>query len=413
MLAIVGFSLFFLLLFVPTSYKEAKIVLLCVLMVGILAGGFRGSPFRFSPQVLILTLFYSVLGTFFVLYGIINGNAGAISLTTVYVLWPLVYVVVVSAMCQSHLFRIATQVLVLSSVAISVYAIYYLLYEYGVIPSAFYIALDLGQEAGFYDGYVEYNLYSVSTLLYLFPFITTCLVLARGNDGPVPMLWVLPAFGLTTMASILSGRRALWLIMALTPILIVVVLRLGGGQQLVRYSTRMAGYFVIAAIVLFGALAVAVDIKPASLVDNFIEGFQFDNSASANDRKEQFFALIGAWKDSPWLGYGFGAVAEGSIRSEDMPWSYELYFVSILFQVGVVGLAAYAFGVGWIFLYGAKVARDDELLRPYMVPSLVAMIAFLLASNTNPYLAKFDFLWVVFFPVAMINYHLLSKGVAR
>ena len=38
-----------------------------------------------------------------------------------------------------------------------------------------------------------------------------------------------------------------------------------------------------------------------------------------------------------------------------------------------------------------------------MAASLVGTTCFLIASASNPYLEKFDFLWVLFFPVAIIH----------
>ncbi len=144
-----------------------------------------------------------------------------------------------------------------------------------------------------------------------------------------------------------------------------------------------------------------------------MEGFQFKSDYSANAGSEQFFALVDGWVNSPIFGAGLGAVAEGSIRSDEMPWAYELYFISVLFQTGLAGFLAYAFGIGWIIFYGLRIIRRDPLLRLYMIPALVGMLCFLIASNTNPYLAKFDYLWVVFLPVAMINYYLLKESSAQ
>jgi O-antigen ligase len=96
-----------------------------------------------------------------------------------------------------------------------------------------------------------------------------------------------------------------------------------------------------------------------------------------------------------------------------MPWSYELYFLSLLFHTGIVGIAAYALGIVWIVFHGIRIIRGDPALRLYMIPVLVAMICFLIASNTNPYLAKFDYLWVIFLPVAIINHHLLKGNAPR
>lgn len=410
LLAWVGFLMFFLMLFVPTAYKGVKAVLLGGLLFGIFVGTLNGARFRIHRQVFFLFLFYSCMGMAYVLYGYLNGNPGAVEVSTVYVIWPLVYMLLVSAISEEWGFRGLAQVLIWSSIAISLYALYYLLYELGIVPSALYLELDMGQAASFYNGFVEYNLYSISTLLFLFPFVTACLLLWSGEKTPpVSRKWLILAFVLVTCASILSGRRALWLIIGLTPLFIIVILIFDNQRQAVLEKIKVfSPYFVGMVIVSATVLSVEFGIHPLVILDIFMEGFQFDSDPSASARSEQFFALADSWSNSPIFGAGLGAVAEGSIRSEEMPWAYELYFLSVLFQTGLAGFLAYAFGIGWIIFYSLKIIRHDPLLRLYLLPVLLGMLCFLIASNTNPYLAKFDYLWVVFLPVAMINYYLLK-----
>jgi len=40
---------------------------------------------------------------------------------------------------------------------------------------------------------------------------------------------------------------------------------------------------------------------------------------------------------------------------------------------------------------------------------LTGFMSFMIANATNPYLAKFDYMWVFFIPVAIMNSNLLCK----
>jgi hypothetical protein len=45
-----------------------------------------------------------------------------------------------------------------------------------------------------------------------------------------------------------------------------------------------------------------------------------------------------------------------------------------------------------------------------MVATLTGMTTFLIANATNPYLEKFDCLWTVFLPLAVVNVSLLKEN---
>ncbi len=90
------------------------------------------------------------------------------------------------------------------------------------------------------------------------------------------------------------------------------------------------------------------------------------------------------------------------------PWAYELTYVALLFQTGVIGFFFYSVGVIWIFVMGLRMAASSHRLADQMLAVLVGLACFLVANATNPYLAKYDLMWVIFLPVAMINHYMLS-----
>jgi O-antigen ligase len=184
-------------------------------------------------------------------------------------------------------------------------------------------------------------------------------------------------------------------------------------QGAIKKILKPIFYLVGIVGVSLGLLQTVFDVGVSGLLNRLVEGFQFSDDLGAILRREQYTALLNGWANTPFFGAGLGAVAEGSIRSPEMPWSYELYFLSMLFHTGIVGIAAYATGIGWIVFHGLRIVRRDPALRLYMVPVLVGMICFLIASNTNPYLAKFDYLWIIFLPVAIINHSLLKGSAPR
>ena len=123
----------------------------------------------------------------------------------------------------------------------------------------------------------------------------------------------------------------------------------------------------------------------------------------------ELLALIEGWSAQPFLGSGHGAPAPGIIRSDTTPWAYELSYVSLLYHTGVIGTLLYSAGVAWIGYMSYRIARRGWSEAPAMVATLVGTSSFLVANATNPYLEKYDYLWVIFLPLAFVNCYLTSQ----
>ena len=78
-------------------------------------------------------------------------------------------------------------------------------------------------------------------------------------------------------------------------------------------------------------------------------------------------------------------------------------------NVGISGFMVYSLAVGWIVWQGIYLARKDREFASMFLPLVTAMSGFLIMNATNPYLAKFDYLWVIFLPVALINAYVTRR----
>ncbi len=58
-----------------------------------------------------------------------------------------------------------------------------------------------------------------------------------------------------------------------------------------------------------------------------------------------------------------------------------------------------------------KVVRScvDVEIKAFVISFMVGLVAFLIANTTNPYLGKFDYMWVIFIPVMFIHTYKLEK----
>ena len=429
MAAIAGYALFFLMLVVPTAYRSVKVVLIVIILAAIarIVGG-GTSRVRVHPIVVAWTIFYVLLGIAFVFVGVLQRAPGALSTSTVYVLWPVLYLVFISAASQERFLEGIQLVLAAALLVNVVYALAFIGVSSGALPSFLFPNLDENARINFVNG-VQFWLNDVASLLFLIPYGLSIVVLRSfkrwGDMEGIGRRWILVSFSLILSIPIvfLSLRRGLILVVILTPLLIAGLAGFLPANVRKRTLTRLA-------IAVGAALGIALVVgigahltrgwSPEASVSRMVAGFDFagGNDPGASDRHRQFNGLIQAWLQHPILGAGHGAVANvprppdviAGIRSGNtVPWSYELWYLGLLFQTGLVGFALYTSGVVWIFWTGARIVHAGHPLGLELLPVLIGSLAFLIANATNPYLAKYDYLWIIFLPVAYINLWLLES----
>ena len=412
-----GYILFFLMLFVPTRYQPVKAILLALVLSIILTNILmHGGKIRIHKTVLRWTVFYLALGFLWISLGFMHDAPGALCVSTVYLLWPLVYTGLVAGISNERILRTIIQMLVFATIAIALYSASYILHAAGLLPEFLYIDIDQGQAIGFYSGYVEYRLFSISSLLFSVPFLIAALLTwPKNSEMPVSRRWLWIAFVLGIILVLLSGRRALLLVVVVSPVIALTLRHFLPGHGRVRNTKLVIRVFAGAALllpVIVFYLSSVFDFDMRSVWEMFSEGFDFTRSGSALARYEQFFALVDGWSQHPLLGAGHGAGVAYS-RSSEMSWAYELSYLALLFQTGLLGFLAYASGMVWIYWMGIRMIRSGDTIGLYMLPVLVGMSCFLIGNATNPYLGKYDYIWVIFLPVAFINCWLLQRRRGR
>lgn len=411
-----GQALFFLMLFVPTAYAPVKGALLFVILASIAFLSYRHRAIELHPTVVRWTAIMVATGIGFMGWGFIESHGtAALRVGTVYVLWPLVYAMLVAGSANPNRLEGFLKVLVFATIAIGLYSLSYILYASGWLPEAFYIPLDQGQALNPSPDSFEYNLYSISSLLFLVPFsITAILVWPKGKAAPVALLWNSIAFALGIALVFLSGRRGLWLTVSVAPLIALVsqFFLLPSHRLPAREMGKRIMLLMLITLTVYATLHSIVGIGIKSGTTYFLSGFQFASPSAATSpflRSEQFYNLLHGWQESPFFGAGLGTSAPGNLRSDNQPWSYELSYMALLYHTGLVGTLIYAAAVMWIFWMGLKIIRSSHPYATYLLPILVGSASFLIANGTNPYLEKFDYLWVIFLPVAFINHWLLSQ----
>lgn len=402
-------SLVFMALFVPTTYLYLKAPLLAV--------SFSFSVFLvlkrkifINKSTLIACSLLSLFGLFNSLHGQFNGNPGAFRVLTVLALWPLVYMVLSSLLTYKKSILAFNKLLWFTSVILVIYSFTYIGYEKGIVPSFFYIEIDQGQEIGFYEGFTEYNLYSISSLLFLTPFVYYW-VIKKYNDGNLDLKLTLFFLSITLLA-VLTGRRAVQLTILISPLLIIASNKVLGIKKNIsvkkQNSVKKIQIFILlilGAIILY-SLLISLGLDFSVLSNLFVDGFNFESGDSTSERTMQFHSLINGWSNGNiLLGMGNGANTE-LIRSDEQPWAYELTYVYLLFSNGIAGVLFYFIWFGWGLWRLRKASLNNPSVSYYIAAILTGVFALAIGAASNPYFGKFDYLWIIILP------HLLA-GVIK
>ena len=111
-------------------------------------------------------------------------------------------------------------------------------------------------------------------------------------------------------------------------------------------------------------------------------------------RYYQLISLVNMWQENIFFGHGLGAHTD-LIRNIQKPSSYELFYFSILNQIGIIGLLALV-----IYFKKFVLFKTHNL---FIKSIQFGIIAVLFSSITNPYFDRFDFLFIIFIPLILLN----------
>ncbi len=405
-------------MFVPTAFQNLKAaILIFLLLVLFVVSVIKRGYIYIHRSIFLWTSFFITIGFFFTFYGFVRNNPGALNVSTVYVIWPAVYTLLITGICSEQRIEGLMRVMVISTIFIGLYSFLFVFHFSGFLPEYFYIAIYDNDKTGisFSDGVVEISIPSMASLLFLVPFlIAVLLTWPKSIEFPVSRHWLWFALVIGLVIVILSGRRALQLVVVFSP-LIVLFHNFFSRRYLQKVDRLLVFKFLVGIFIIitgvFILLQVVYDYSLNNAFDIFVAGFDFSHDTSASARSEQFFALLNGWSENVLFGSGFGATALGSLRSDTQAWAYELSYLALLFHTGLFGFLAYFSGVFWIYFMGIRMIRSGDKVGLYMLPVLVGTTSFLIGNASNPYLSKYDFLWVIFLPVALINFWLLSVRI--
>lgn len=387
----------------PVAFGEVLypvLALLCVTSVGALIFGRR----RASTGTLGVLVLVVVIG----LWGTAAGanNPGVWQHAAVWIVAPLIYGSWILG-ADEELLKPLLATMAWATVALSLVVLVYAGTQLGVISGVIptWLTEAMGAGFGIEEETTTIRLYGLSTLVAAAPMWVTAALL---GDHPL-----LPSRGIRILAavaaagaSLLGGRNAIVLVLAIAPIVVMVI-------HAIARRDRTAKISPVAVLSVMGAIAVAPLVVAWIMRDLVVQRtwsniVAFFAGTGQSERVEQVAQLIDGWLESPLFGHGLGAIVPGYWRSDDRPWNFEMQYHMLLFQFGLFGCALILVMMTVAVRVVIRAARARPDLVPVILVAATPAIAILIANATNPYLQAPGHMWAIFLPLLVANVALVS-----
>lgn len=136
-------------------------------------------------------------------------------------------------------------------------------------------------------------------------------------------------------------------------------------------------------------------------------------------RRNQVILLLDEIYSAPLFGKGAGYVVPNCVRSEVLPWRFELAWLALTMNFGLVGLLLVAGTYIWWVLHAIP-ALPEKLLPIFSklrglkvgpsgqfsagsLPLIVGSLSFVFNTLTNPYIMSVETLWILFVPYLLFT----------
>lgn len=395
----------------PTTLQGVKVALLTLVVGGFLVFSVKKpSQVRWSRSVFITSFLFSIIGLLWSLYGETRGNPGATRVITVMAIYPLIFTMLGVFWKPGDAAKLQKAFLWFGFILILSQGLYIgssLGLDGGILQSLYgdFAVLDQG------DDYFLFTLPSVASLIFFLPFYFIGFLF----DSKFNIRYVF-LFLCSVVIVMLTGRRAIYLSFGLSILSICGIIAAGylffPKRAPKLSSTRLMFLCFGGAVFVTFLLSMGLQNKDL-LLNNLQSIFDFQSNESNLERRHQFEALKEGISNNVIIGAGAGAAASYS-RSFEQPWAYELFYVSTIYHYGIFCFLVYLSGVVYLawrqlkFIFSLTL---DYQARLFSLCFLAGFFSFLIATATNPYIGKFDYMWVIFIPVMMVNCFNLTNEV--
>lgn len=178
-------------------------------------------------------------------------------------------------------------------------------------------------------------------------------------------------------------------------------------KNIINLRKKNVIFLILGCILILCSLYKIQDTKIYNQINIIMEERFNSNDSKYSDsiREKQKFYLEQEIFKKPILGMGLGGYSKNIIRSESK-YYYELEYLSLMMQLGILGFIVFVIGMFIFILYIANKFINEKYSFIF-VPILLAMIFQFIKMLTNPFFGKIPVLFLVIFSFC-VNYKVLS-----
>jgi hypothetical protein len=338
--------------------KYVLLILLFIMTLGIKFSNTSSSDYKINKYITA----YLVLIVAYVFYGMMNNADDFLNQFEAYFIFPVIYYFTFRGFNINH--KNISRVIHFSLWTIIAQGVFIYLATVYLNISTGFNGLDVPFLSSIYVYNPlanEFSFPGLNSLPYLIPF-----VLANASYRGVKLKRFVLMYLLGIVIAYISGRAGILMVAAVTGGILLF-------KQFKGISKATIGILLTICLIYFAISSGRANIIEKSNIIRF----------------EQFFYLWDEFTKNIFFGNGFGTHPE-YIRSSVKPSSYELYYMSLLGQLGVIGLVLMYFLISRV-VYSARNQRNF-----WFYSNIYGILGFLIASLSNPYFDRFDAIFVLF-----------------
>lgn len=394
-----GYLLFGLILIIPYQMQFVKLVLALLLLLPYFIKIQKKKSFLINGSLLAWILVYVFMGLFYIVYAFIQNNPAPMTYFPIYVLWPILFYLLSIQVDYSMYMKLISCMRNAFTLISILGIIAFLKFNLSTGDIQKFFSFVATVRPGF--PFIAISSGTITNMIFLYTFFFTIYIIDKQLLKKQDYFNLVIGFVFVFATS----RRAFYMVLAMSILFSFFLVIFYDTKNRKQHFSSIKSFlrFFLFFIMIVTIIVIQLNLFDFKIIWEFISDSIGSNAGVAgyDPRLLQYDALIEGWMKNPLFGNGTGINA--SIVRSEIPGMYELSYIAILFERGLLGISVYIIQFLLLNYWAIKNLKKNNISASYNIATLVAFDMFMFANATNPYLYAFDHLWIIFTVLIIIN----------